>query len=218
MVLKSHYPIPEIWLIRDDPAAAEKAATELRNAGLAVRTAPANAFGALPAQAPVEAFSFADDGLRTVLDEEDLVFPYDLPVVVVACSPRDPPAEPEGTGAWGVFADVYTDAAGRMVRCGISAATTDFGGLHGANISGPAGRLTRFLQECEGRFKRLVVDRRLMHLQLRRRQLPPPPGVQRKGFAFGTPALNALLQSIAPAAAGMSQCELSSRLVYLTQR
>jgi len=86
------------------------------------------------------------------------------------------------------------------------------------NLAGPAGRLSRFLQECEGRFRRLVIDRRLMHLQLRRRNLPPPPGVQRKGFAFGTPALQALLQTIAPLAPGMNQCELSSRLVYLTQR
>jgi hypothetical protein len=214
--LKSHYPIPEIWLARDDAAAVEQTATALRDAGLSVKVVPAAAFGALPPQAMVETFSFTEDGLTLALDVQDLVFPYDLPVVIVACSPREAPPEAAGDGAWGVFADVYADTAGRMVRCGISATTTDFAALPGTNLAGPAGRLSRFLQECEARFKRIVVDRRLMHLQLRRKQLPPPPGVQRKGFAFGTPELNALLQRIAPEATGMSQCELGSRLVYLT--
>lgn len=218
MVLKSHYPIPEIWLIRDDSAAADGAAQALRDAGLAVRTAPAAALGSLPAQAVAEAFSFADDGLTLMLDEHDVVLPYDLPVVLVACSPRDAPTETEGTGAWGVFVDLYTDVTGGLVRFGISATTTDFAALQGTTIAGPAGRLGRLLQECEARFKRLVVDRRLMHLQLRRKQLPPPPGVQRKGFSFGTPALQALLQSVAPQSPRMNQCEFCSRLVYLTQR
>jgi hypothetical protein len=219
LVLKAHYPIPEIWLARDDAVAAEQSATALRDAGLAVTVAPAAALGGLPPQARVETFSFGPDGLTLALDEHDVVLPYDLPIVVVACSPREAPPEPEGTGAWGVFADVYADAAGGTVRCGISATATDFASLPGTNLAGPAGRLARFLQECEGRFTRLVIDRRLMHLQLRRKQLPPPPaGPQRKGFAFGTPALNALLQQIAPADAAMSQCELGSRLVYLTRR
>jgi len=218
LVLKAHYPIPEIWLQRDDPASAQGAATALRDAGLSVRAVPAASLGDLPPQALVEAFSFGADGLALAVENEDIVLPYELPVVVVACSPRDAPPEPEGTGAWGVFADIYADAAGRMMRCGVSASATDFSSLTATSLAGPAGRLSRLLQECEGRFKRIVIDRRLMHLQLRRKQLPPPPGVQRKGFAFGTPALHDLLQRVAPDVAGMSQCEFSSRLVYLTQR
>ncbi len=236
LVLKSHYPIPEIWQSRDDAAAAEAAVVALRGAGLAVKAVAAADFGALPPQAQVEAFAFEDDGLHLALDEQDLVLPYDLPVVVVACSPRDtgddaqrtpgdrPSAglraqvDADGHGAWGVFADMYVTASGTLLRCGVSAANTNFAAIPGTNLAGPAGRLSRFLQECEGRFRRLVIDRRLMHLQLRRRNLPPPPGVQRKGFAFGTPALQALLQAIAPHAAAMSQTELCSRLVYLTQR
>lgn len=218
MVLKAHYPIPEIWLVRDDAAAAEASATALRDAGLATKAVPAAALGRLPPQSPVEAFSFGQDGLALALDEEDVVLPYDLPVIVVACSPRDVPPEPEGTGAWGVFADVYAETRDRVVRVGVSATTTDFDSLQGTNLAGPSGRLSRFLQECESRFRRLVVDRRLMHLQLRRKLLPPPPGVQRKGFAFGTPALNTLLDGIAPGASALSQCEISSRIVYLTQR
>jgi hypothetical protein len=219
LVLKVHYPIPEIWLAKDDPAAAGQAATALRDAGLAVTVTPGAALGGLPPQAHVETFSFGADGMTLGLDEQDVVLPYDLPVVVVGCSPRDAPPEAEGTGAWGVFADVYADAAGGVVRCGVSATTTDFAALHGTNLAGPAGRLSRFLQECEARFTRVVVDRRLLHLQLRRKQLPPPPGVpQRKGFAFGTAALSSLLQQIAPEQSGMNQCELGSRLVYLTRR
>ena len=236
LVLKTHYPIPEIWLSKDDAAAGEAAVVALRGAGLMVKAVPEAAIGALPPQTAVEAFTFADDGLHLVLDEQDLVIPYDLPVIVVACSPRDggdegaravgerssvamrPRIDADGRGAWGVFADVYADAGGTIVRCGVSAVNTDFASLAGTNLAGPAGRLGRFLQECESHFRRLVVDRRLMHLQLRRRNLPPPPGVQRKGFAFGTPALTALLERIAPLMQHMSQCELSSRLVYLAQR
>ena len=235
LVLKSHYPIPEIWQSRNDAPDAESAVVALRSAGLAVKAVPAADFGALPPQAHVETFAFEDDGLHLALDEQDLVLPYDLPVVVVACSPRDadegqraagdrpsaglrPQVEGDGSGAWGVFADMYVNAGGTMVRCGVSAANTNFDSVPNTNLAGPAGRLSRFLQECEGRFRRLVIDRRLMHLQLRRRNLPPPPGVQRKGFAFGTPALQALLQAVAPQAPSMNQCELSSRLVYLTQR
>lgn len=236
LVLKTHYPIPEIWQLKDDDAAAAGAVDALRGAGLAVKAVPAASLGALPPQTAVEAFTFADDGLHLVLDEQDLVVPYDLPIIVVACSPRDggeegarpvgerssvamrPRVEGDGSGAWGIFADIYADAGGTIVRCGVSAVNTDFASLAGTNLAGPAGRLGRFLQECESHFRRLVVDRRLMHLQLRRRNLPPPPGVQRKGFAFGTPALAALLDRIAPLSPAMTQCELSSRLVFLTQR
>jgi len=236
MVLKSHYPIPEIWLRRDDQAAADKAALGLRDAGLSVRVAPTDAFATLPAQAVVESFAFHDDGLALAMEREDVVLPYDVPVVVVACSPRETTEEGarapgdrastavrafpdvEGSGARGVFADVYMDAGGRLLRCGVTANHTDFSSLPGTNVSGPSGKLSRFLMECEGRFRRLTVDRRLLHLQPRRKQAPPPPGVQRKGFAFGTPALVELLKQIAPAAHDMSQCELSSRLVYLTLR
>jgi hypothetical protein len=223
LVLKAHYPIPEIWLRRDDPAAAEQAATQLREAGLSARIATAAQFRAIPPQAVAEALTFGDDGLTLALAEEDVVLPYDLPLTVVACSPRETGDEasrasgPEGGGAWGVFADLYCSPSGQPLRFGVTAIETDFSSLQGMVMSGPAGKLTRFLSECESRFSRLTVDRRLLHLQTRRRQAPPP-GVQRKGFAFGTPALAGLLQEIDPAAADMNQCELSSRLVYLTQR
>jgi hypothetical protein len=236
LVLKSHYPIPEIWQSRDDASDAEAAVAALRAAGLAAKSVPAADLGALPPQAQVEAFTFADDGLHLALDDQDLVAPYDLPIIAVACSPRDggeeaqrgpgertsvamrAHVEADGAGAWGVFVDLYANAGGTVVRCGVSATNTSFDSIPNTSLAGPAGRLSRFLQECEGRFRRLVIDRRLMHLQLRRRNLPPPTGVQRKGFAFGTPALQALLQRIAPTVPSMSQCELSSRLVYLTQR
>lgn len=217
LVLKAHYAIPEIWLAPSGRAAADQTAMALRDAGLAVAVAPTAAFRDVPPQAHVESFAFEPDGLTLALDERDVVLPYDLPIVVVACSPRDVPPQREGSGAWGVFADVYADAAGGLVRCGIDPGTTDFSALPGTALAGPAGRLARLLEEFEGRFKRLVVDRRMMHLQVRRRTAPPP-GMQRKGFAFGAPALTELLQSLAPDLADLSQCELCSRLVYLTRR
>lgn len=227
MVLKSHYPIPEIWLRSDDQAAAETSAAGLRDAGLSVRAAPGAALAGIPAQAVAESFAFNDDGLAVALEHEDVVIPYDHPVVVVACTPRDAAEESaslralpdvEGSGAWGVFADLYVEGGGRLLRCGITANQTDFSSLQGTNLAGPAGKLSRFLNECEARFRRAQLDRRLLHLQTRRRHAPPPPGVQRKGFAFGTPSLVELLKQIVPASPDMNQCELSSRLVYLTQR
>jgi hypothetical protein len=234
LVLKAHYPIPEIWLRRDDLAAAEQAAAALRDAGMVVRVATAADFAAIPPQAIAETFSFGADGLTVALDEADVVLRYDLPLTIVACSPREVAdeggraagertsaavrtPEGEGSGAWGVFADLYVAPGGRLLRIGVTVAQSDFGSLQGAGLSGPAGKLSRFLTECEARFQRLTIDRRLLHLQTRRRQAPPP-GVQRKGFAFATPALTALLEEIDPATADMSQCELSSRLVYLTER
>ena len=63
LVLKTHYPIPEIWLSKDDAAAGEAAVVALRGAGLMVKAVPEAAIGALPPQTAVEAFTFADDGL-----------------------------------------------------------------------------------------------------------------------------------------------------------
>jgi hypothetical protein len=226
MVLKAHYPIPEIWLRRDDAVTAERDAAELRNAGLAVSVAAAAALTAVPIQVPVEAFTFTDEGLSLALEDHDLILAYDLPIVIVGCTPRDASEvdapgqapEVEGSGAWGVFADIYTDDGGQLRRLGVSPHRTAFGSLPGTNLSGPAGKLSRFLAECEVRCRRATIDRRLLHLQTRRLHTPPPPGVQRKGFAFGTPALAGLMREIAPDLPEMNQCELSSRLVYLTQR
>jgi hypothetical protein len=233
--LKAHYPIPEIWLRLDDRPAAEQAARALREAGLSARVSTAADFAGIPAQREAESCTFGDNGLTLALAEEDIVLPYDVPVTIVACSPRDAAddtgralgergsgglhtVDADGSGAWGVFADVYIDAPPKgVLRIGVIPARTEFTDLVGMGMSGLAGRLARFVSECESRFKRLLIDRRLLHLHTRGRHAPPP-GVQRKGFAFGTPALQALLEDIAPADADMSQCELGSRLVYLTQR
>ena len=233
LVLKAHYPIPEIWLARDD---AGPAAAELRDAGLTVKAVPAAEFALVPEQDLVASFAFGERALTVTARGGLADLPYEAPLTIVACSPRDggapaplvpgegaipslrPHTATDGSGAWGVFADLYATRDGRLVRYGVSMTATDFAALPGSDVAGPAGRLTRFLQECQGRFRKLVVDRRLMQLQLRRRKVEPPRGVQRKGFAFGTEALSDLLGTVAPGSRDMSQCELGSRLVYLTRR
>jgi hypothetical protein len=227
LTLKAHYPIPEVWLSRDDAAAADAAAAELRAAGCGVKVVPADALRDVPQQRLAEGLYFTDDGLALALDDEDIVLPYDLPIVIAACSPRDgggedakarPLPDAEGWGAWGMFADLYAYTDGGWLRLGVSPAVTDFSSLDTSGVAGPAGKLSRFLSECETRLRRGVIDRRLMYLQVRRRQAALPAGVQRKGFAFGTAALGQLLESIDAGLSDASQCEISSRLVYLTQR
>jgi hypothetical protein len=235
MVLKAHYPIPEIWRSLADRPSADTTAMGLRDAGLSVRVHMGADLDAVPPQAVAESFTFNDDGLALVLEQEDVLLPYDQPLLIVACNPRGAPDEAgtrpprgstavralpdiDGKGAWGIFADIYVEAGGQVARYGVSAEGTAVSSFPSASISGPAGKLARFLTDCEQRFKRATIDRRLTHLQPRRRHSAPPPGVQRKGFPFGTPALADLLARIAPSMPDMSQCELCSRLVYLTLR
>lgn len=223
--LKAGYQVPEIWLAPDDPARARSAATELGAAGCRVTVAPGEDLRDLPAQVPVEGVSFTDAGLVAALGEGDVRLPYDLPLVAVVCTPRvgalgaGRAGEPDGTGAWGTFVDLYAAPDGPLRRVGALEGATDFTALAGAAMIGAAARFLKFVAACEARLVRAVVDRRLTHLQLRRRQSSPPTRAPpRKGFSFATPALTELLVAISPTLRDVSQCELSSRLVYLTRR
>ncbi len=223
--LKAGYQIPEIWLAPDDPARARAAAAQLGAAGCRVTVTPGEELRDLPAQVQVKAVSFTDAGLVATLKEGDVRLPYARPLVAVACAPRVGPlgagrvGEPDGTGAWGTFVDLYAAPDDTLRRLGVLEAVTDFRALDGIAMIRAAARFLKFVAACEARFQRAAVDRRLTHLQRRRRQSAPPAGAgQRKGFSFATPALTELLATISRALRDLSQCELSSRLVYLTRR
>ena len=211
--LKAGYAIPEIWLALPDAA---EAAAELTAAGLHVLVVPAEEFRDLPAQERVDGFAFEGTKLIVEHNGTESVLTPDQPMVAIACTPT---GQAEGTGASGAFVDLYVRRDGVLHRHSVVQGVTDFSGLAGvAMLSAPA-RLARFVADCEARLTRAVVDRRLIHLQLRRRGAATPAGQpQRKGYSYASPGFRELLTQLAPGLADLSQPEVCSRLVYLTRR
>ena len=213
MGLKAGYAIPEIWLALPDASAP---AAELAAAGLSVSIVPAEEFRDLPAQQAVEGFAFEGTKLVVEQDDAESVITPDLPVVAVACTPT---GQGEGTGASGAFVDLYVHLDGVLRRYGVVQSVTDFSGLAGVAMLSATARLAKFVSDCEARLTRAVVDRRLLHLQLRRRTAAPPPGQpQRKGFSYASAGFRELMLQLSPDLADLSQPEVCSRLVYLTLR
>lgn len=211
--LKAGYAIPEIWLAQPD---ASGPAAELAAAGLNLTIVPAEEFRDLPAQQPVDGFAF--EGTRLVVEQdgaESIITPG-LPVVAVACTPA---GQGEGTGASGAFVDLYVHLDGVLRRYGVVQGVTDLSGLAGVAMLSATARLAKFVSDCEARLTRAVVDRRLLHLQLRRRVAAPPAGQpQRKGFSYASAGFRDLMAQLSPDLADSSQPEVCSRLVYLTRR
>ena len=221
VAMKARYPIPEIWLARDDPAHAEAATRELAEAGFHVTVVAGEALRDVPPQAEVISFSFSEAGLVAILEGGEVTLTYDLPIIAVLCVPRQA-AETDVTRPPSAFLDIYASLDGSLSRISVIQNVTDFSGLGHPTPPSAAGRLMKCAAECEARFTRGQVDRRLVHMQLRRRTLvsvmTPPSGQLRKGFSYATEALTSLLGSISPALKDLSHVELSSRLAYLTRR
>jgi len=81
--------------------------------------------------------------------------------------------------------------------------------------------MLNLVEECENRFENVYLDRRLVDMRLRGVKNVVTGAnfdVHRKGFSFATIALNHLLDSISPDLKDNTQADLSSRLVYLTNR
>lgn len=211
--LKAGYAIPEIWLALPDASAP---AAELAAAGLNVTIVPAQEFHDLPPQQPVDGFAFEGTKLVVEQDDAEAVITPDLPVVAVACTPT---GQGEGTGASGAFVDLYVHLDGVLHRFGVVQGVTDFSGLAGVAMLSATARLAKFVADCEARLTSAVVDRRLLHLQLRRRLAAAPPGQpQRKGFSYASAGFRDLMSQLSPDLTDLSQPEVCSRLVYLTRR
>lgn len=220
--LKARYGIPEIWLAPPSRSEAETAARDLRAAGLHVAVALGDDLATIPAQALVEDVGFGASGLSVIVKDTELNLPYELPAVGVLCAPREEKEKglpAEGTGAWGTFLDVFVPWPGGVRRFGMVQGVTDCSSVDEGGLLTVPGRFLKCVSEFETRFPKARVDRRLTHLQLRRRHVGGPYVQQRKGFSYATPALNELLRSLAPGGGleDISQPELCSRLVYLTQ-
>lgn len=221
--LKAHYPIPEIWVARETTADAEAAANELNDAGCHVAVSRGEELRDLPRQTVMQGASFTDGGLLAELEDGEVLWPYGLPLVAVICTPKFAGAgsrvgSVDGSGARGAFVDFYGAPDGTFRRLGVSEDATDLSALEGAALVGPHARFMRFIGQCEARFSRDHLDRRLTHLQLRQRQIGAPTRTDRHGFSFATRSLADLLGAISPELRNASQCELCSRLAYLTRR
>jgi hypothetical protein len=95
---------------------------------------------------------------------------------------------------------------------------TTFGGW-GAAIVNFGANVRAFAADVERHFPAVVVDRRLMNMQVRRRtSAPPPAGAPvRHGYSFATRALDRLLESMEPGLSELEHEELAVRLALLTR-
>lgn len=115
------------------------------------------------------------------------------------------------------FVDFYTMQDGAPRRLSVMQTGVDFSGLH-MRWRRAADNMLLFLAECQDRFQNAKVDRRLVGLRVRQSvsmTQQAAPASRRHGFSYATIALVRLLESISPDLRGLSDPELSSRLIYL---
>jgi hypothetical protein len=212
--LKAAYAIPEIWLAPDDPAAAEAAAATLRQAGLRVVVAPGAALAAVEPPNPVASFSFEPGGLLLRAEEEALL-EYDTAGIAVLFTPRASESrEPLPPPSFDLY--VLTETA--APRWSIVQGVTGFGGMTGRQSASFGANVRAFAVDVERRFPAVLVDRRLVNMQVRRRGgATPAGGPVRQGYSFATVALNRLLESIQPGLSALDHEELAVRLALLTR-
>jgi hypothetical protein len=211
--LKVNYPIPEIWLALDDPAAVRGAVEALRGAGMTVVVVSGMELAAVPPHRPTASFDFGETGLRLQDDGGADTLSYDTPVVAVLFTPRM--AEAKGPQLPS-FLDLYVTASGGPARWTVLQGVTGFGGMGRRQTASFGTNVHAFAAEVEARFPNGVLDRRLEHMRTRRRGGVPPPGVLRHGHSFATAQLNQLLEAIRPGLSEIEDDDFSSRLAYLT--
>jgi hypothetical protein len=221
-LLKVGFGAPEV-LGATDPERAADLAISLKAADVRVQMRDGSGLARIPWPTIVAAFELDRDALRARVEDGAVVeIPYDEPVVAVSCEPPVdfvPPADwsgpnPAGTSLSGAAAadalewvphvDLYFQRDGRLRR-----------------ISIDGELIVPLVAECEGRFTRLTLDRRLEGVRPRRRFVAGDVGFnpdQRKRYAFGTLLLRHALESIDPELRDLTQYELGSRLAYLLGR
>ena len=245
--MKANYGLPEIWFAADDEATLLETAASLKTAGLNTVLIEGRELVEIPGQNPVESFAFADDGLRVDHDDSETTLAYGTPVTAVFGRPQvDVQAARSPTGSvvtrlsrWGrgfrrpgpdaslvelgasPFLDLYVPSDTGVLRISIVQELTDFSQLS-ENLPHGLSGMQNLVAECENRFEKVYVDRRLVDMTLRgiARVVTeaPRPGPVRTGFSFATQALAELLSSLSPTLKDLPQADLSSRLAYLTSR
>ena len=130
-------------------------------------------------------------------------------------------AEPEADDTPSPFLDVYVARDDELQRISFAEDTVDFSGLGELALPRASDNMVMFVAEFEDRFPAVGVDRRLVGMQPRMRQMVHRHAElhgERKGFSFATQALSQLLDSISGDLKDLNQFELASRLAYLTKR
>jgi hypothetical protein len=242
---KASYPVPEIWFAHPDGARAQDVAAGLRDAGCRIRALDADTLARFPSRRRVRAFSFDATGFVAHLDDGDTTLSYDEPVVAVFCRPREAAERASGPRARrssGLFSykdrvlesgpvvaapeelddipflDLFVGTEGRIQRLTMVQNALSFAGL-GRLQPRAASNMEALVGNCEDRFGRGRVDRRLVGMRLRARGSIRPPGSEhRRGFSYASPGLSALLAAVSGGLDHLSQPELSARLAFLTQR
>lgn len=245
--MKANYGLPEIWFAADDEATLLETAASLKTAGLNTVLIEGGELVEIPEQNPVESFAFTDEGLRVAREDSEWTVVYDTPVMVVFGRPQvDVQVARSPTGSvvtrlsrWGrgfrrpgpdanlvelgasPFLDLYAPSDTGVLRISIVQEITDFSQLS-ENLPHGLSSMQNLVAECENRFEKIHVDRRLVDMTLRgiARVVTeaPPSGPARTGFSFATQALAELLSSLSPNLKDLPQADLSSRLAYLTAR
>jgi hypothetical protein len=119
------------------------------------------------------------------------------------------------------FLDLFAPSDAGLRRASIVQEITSFSELPGDSPHGLSA-MQNLSAEFENRFENVYVDRRLVDMTLRgisRVVTGATPGEPtRTGFSYATEALAQLLASLSPDLKDIHQADLSSRLVYLTNR
>jgi len=218
--MKSNYNIPEIWFADSDDDAIAATAEYLKESGFRFCVMHGQEIADVPNQQSVESFSFIDSGLVLNLGHAELKVEYDAPVVVILCQPQ---AKGKVEAAdRSPFLDIYTTQDGNLSRATVFETAADFSSLP-ETPKDSTDNLAMLLAELESRFSRIRVDKRLVGMRLRDKQIiSEVPGPEtdrgRKRYSFATRELASLLESIATELKDISQPDLSSRLIYLTSR
>ncbi|NIN12353.1 MAG: hypothetical protein GTO61_13270 [Gemmatimonadales bacterium] len=242
--VKSHYPVPEIWLAHTNQEKMEAAAATLRGAGLNVAAIPGEDLLRVPPRTLAKSFAFHDVHFSAQLEDAAEVLGYDVSMIAVFCTLREQDAvrtsrasrarlsEAEEGLAPGAqvpsveeiletspFLDIYAPRVDRLLRLAIVPELVDFSGL--GELAGPSavGNLRHLEEEIEKRFRNARIDRRLMNMQLRQRHTAGLAHAdKRRGYSYGSFGLLKLLKAVSPHLADLGHLELSSRLAYLTAR
>jgi len=117
------------------------------------------------------------------------------------------------------FLDLFVFDGATTGRIAVVQNAVNFAGLGRVEPSA-ASNMQALVESCEGHFVRARFDRRLVGMRVRSRwgESRPRGAEHRVGLSYASPGLLELLGSVDPALAEISQPELASRLVYLTQR
>lgn len=218
-LLKIAFPAPEI-LSASGPDRAREVARSLEDTGLSVVVIDGFRLANVPWAKPASTLDFEAGALVGAVHGQTIEIDYEAPLLGVYFRP---PAEPSrdagatlgvalraGGGPaiaealeWAPHLDLYFGRSGGLERIVI------------------VEDVAEVLEECERRFGRIDVDRRLEGVRPRQRFVAGEAGFDmdlRKAFSFGTLLLRQILESISPDLRDVPQFEFASRLSCVMRR